>query len=814
LEPYFQTIVAGRSDQIANINGTTYETARDIEQDFSAGALPDNWSVITSYASGRVQVASGIQGDSLVLNATGPDPQAPSLAADVVLYYDPDTGSLWTDTGFVPISTLEIVSTSGLFTGSKPDIVGTSVFDVFRPDKLFVMNHAGMLDPVFGAVLPTGLSLEELAADLNVQGSLLPGGAITYAFATTDQQEAGFVQVEAIWEVDLSDYGQARLSYEYSLPHLYLPMDKTVLGPTPGTGVSVSQNGTRWYPLKSLHACADVCHDIVSLPMNVPTNQADASSPLLIKFQHLTLGEPLIVDNLRITGGSQSDWYSIELNDGESLHAALGRRGGLYDPAVADMALFDTNGDVITRARRALSYRDTTDDGVPQNYLLQIATTADYALSVYRRMGSPLAVWEHDVSLFGTQGANALLVHSTFDPEDPLEYWRGIETESEVDYPAGLLQLTATIPDIAYAALEEFTYVGLHDNRATDAALERDSIARQINGYEFDYAVIGGSDYFLLDAEYLPPIQQQSATQVSDWSPPSIDQIPGEPATLSVQFTGPIDARTLTFDDFIWRTDDGQLLEMGGGTTQWRNLGTSAVELVLPSNMAAADYQVTLPVGALQDVIGRDVPGWSADIDLRPPQLVANTLTDGQQIVEGETNWILRFDEPIGRFYVDWILLSGPAGTQTVRPADIGPLSSRDLGAFVIPLGDLSPGMYELRSVGPTVADELGNTVTLAPFEFAFEVVSQADFVSTHSVYDLDQDGTIDIHDLDLLRLAVQNQLKANPPLGQFDLNDDGLVNQADINEIVVNGLHTQLGDVNLDGRFDDVDLSLLATEV
>ncbi len=77
---------------------------------------------------------------------------------------------------------------------------------------------------------------------------------------------------------------------------------------------------------------------------------------------------------------------------------------------------------------------------------------------------------------------------------------------------------------------------------------------------------------------------------------------------------------------------------------------------------------------------------------------------------------------------------------------------------------------------------------------------------------DFDNDGDIDADDIDLLMA----NLGGDP--GEFDLTDDGVVDQADVDEWVFNivpigeNVGTVYGDFNLDGEVNAGDLALLAT--
>ncbi len=68
---------------------------------------------------------------------------------------------------------------------------------------------------------------------------------------------------------------------------------------------------------------------------------------------------------------------------------------------------------------------------------------------------------------------------------------------------------------------------------------------------------------------------------------------------------------------------------------------------------------------------------------------------------------------------------------------------------------------------------------------------------------DFNADGVIDAIDIDLLCDALQAELP--PP--EYDLNGDGVVNDADRDELIQGRLQTTYGDANLDGVFDSADL-------
>ena len=109
-----------------------------------------------------------------------PIEQYPDVADAVnamVVEYETATGHLRVHSQiYDPITTIELVSASKLFQGERPAIVSRTPFDVFNSGKAFSLYPPGEAVMDFGAVLPPGLTLEEVRSDLRVGGSFLPSG--------------------------------------------------------------------------------------------------------------------------------------------------------------------------------------------------------------------------------------------------------------------------------------------------------------------------------------------------------------------------------------------------------------------------------------------------------------------------------------------------------------------------------------------------------------------------------------------------------------------------------------------------------------
>lgn len=92
----------------------------------------------------------------------------------ITLIYDANDGNMSVEANSQMISTFELVSASGVLTGTTPDIV-LPPFDVHTPVKFFILKTDGIGDTDFGPIAAAGMG-DELAADLTLNGSILPAG--------------------------------------------------------------------------------------------------------------------------------------------------------------------------------------------------------------------------------------------------------------------------------------------------------------------------------------------------------------------------------------------------------------------------------------------------------------------------------------------------------------------------------------------------------------------------------------------------------------------------------------------------------------
>ncbi|MCA9150768.1 MAG: dockerin type I repeat-containing protein, partial [Planctomycetales bacterium] len=138
------------------------------------------WSVyFYDRTSGEQAITHTVTGDEFPLRFSAIEEYPPiELAQNAfVLEYESSTGNLSvrSQTG-AEMTTVELKSASSAFHGERPLATNRTLFDVFKPNKLFSWVPYGELSIDYGPVLPVGWSAEQLRADLTINGSLLPSG--------------------------------------------------------------------------------------------------------------------------------------------------------------------------------------------------------------------------------------------------------------------------------------------------------------------------------------------------------------------------------------------------------------------------------------------------------------------------------------------------------------------------------------------------------------------------------------------------------------------------------------------------------------
>ncbi|MCA9170371.1 MAG: hypothetical protein KDB23_21985 [Planctomycetales bacterium] len=101
-------------------------------------------------------------------------PGSDEIGRYATMYYAPETGDFFIyPTNGATIGTLEMLSESGLFQGTPAEGLIQPPFDYFSPGKFFLLRTEGVGTRALGAVLPLGLTVAELTADLSIDGDVL-----------------------------------------------------------------------------------------------------------------------------------------------------------------------------------------------------------------------------------------------------------------------------------------------------------------------------------------------------------------------------------------------------------------------------------------------------------------------------------------------------------------------------------------------------------------------------------------------------------------------------------------------------------------
>ncbi len=187
-----------------------------------------------------------------------------------------------------------------------------------------------------------------------------------------------------------------------------------------------------------------------------------------------------------------------------------------------------------------------------------------------------------------------------------------------------------------------------------------------------------------------------------------------------------------------------------------------------------------------------------------------NASSDSQPIyamnrawTESQATWNLAADQE------PW---SAPGTSDDDRGVLMGTLSSGDdEGTHVVHLNQNGIGVLQNWIDDPTqnfgviiIGEDDGIEIRTREYETATERPNLSiDFTSRTPLHgDLDDSGIVDEGDITLLCGAF----RSNDSARQFDLNSDGRLDAADLDELILNILQSTYGDANLDGAFNSTD--------
>jgi hypothetical protein len=169
----------------------------------------------------------------------------------------------------------------------------------------------------------------------------------------------------------------------------------TFTGHAFGDGVAISDNGTNWYRiLNATNVGANVWQQVnVDLVAAAAAAGMSLNSNFQIKFQQYD-NFPVTTDGrgydqVRISSATGDvDWYSYALEDGGTATAALTQLSGTG----AQLELYAADGTTLLQSGVAAqnvndvinNFVDATSNGVPDTYLLKVASSSDYSLVVTR----------------------------------------------------------------------------------------------------------------------------------------------------------------------------------------------------------------------------------------------------------------------------------------------------------------------------------------------------------------------------------------------------------------------------------------------
>jgi hypothetical protein len=308
----------------------------------------------------------------------------------------------------------------------------------------------------------------------------------------------------------------------------------------------------------------------------------------------------------------------------------------------------------------------------------------------------------------------------------------------------------------------------------------------------------GETDQFLIElqgsARYHFGIEEMTTGSTSN----RIDLRKGDSSTLSLGDVQNLDLRTCTLDDFIW---DGPPLRSIDLISAFERLDLTTIAPIGPG-----EYTLSLADGSCLDRFGEPMEPRSFEVDYQPPELLDVTIKSQMQLAPGHHDLTFIFDETMQRLTVNGSLrIEGPLGQRRLFRPESPWLVTRESEAIFVPLGYLGEGSYRIIGESIDALDRRQNVTKLDDFVIEFQVVAP-EAATIVDPFDVNRDGIRDLADMRLLQMALISPT-AHP---QFDTDGDGEFTALDLDQLVRQSELVVMGDVNLDGVFDQQDLDEL----
>ena len=461
-----------------------------VHDEFEPTDVAENWSIDIK-GNGEVR-----GGPSLVV-AAGELTDDGLFLDGVLIEYESETGNLrFRTSASSPLTTFELKSRSARFQGETPDVIKDNVFNLFRPQKLFVLVFSGAREVNFGSVLPKGLSRAELESDLMFDGSYGIGGTpskvvfsidgdISLATAERDLFDRWFHLNEIVATGNLgSIVGETiAVDYQWDAERFLTPLLRRF---QVTASIAVILDGKR-VATRSLEPCEELCRVEIALPIEYHDVSTERSIGLSVRNK--SVNTQVLVHDVRMLGKPVDAIQSFEI----SVHS--GQNLKVSADTSAAVRLFDSDGQHVTNSN--FFTLPSPNEGV-EKYRFEIRADRwdSYFLSIDWRPSAPM--YRRDNRLLARVEDNGVAL--------------------EWQYPVDLR--TCAIEDFSWdgpnlEAIELQNYVGRY--RRAEMRVPVDGIVE--NGY-YSFDVRDGACVDLLT-------RQPSVTNTTiDFVPPELVDVP------------------------------------------------------------------------------------------------------------------------------------------------------------------------------------------------------------------------------------------------------------------------------------------------
>ena len=662
--------------------------------DFNNQEVPATWGP-TENTSNVEFISRGE--DDFALRVLPIANQDKTLEPDAIFHYDPADGRVQIKSTGPLMTTVQMESKSGIFTGLRPAMLD-GPFDVHRPNKVFRLDLRNVQEFDFGPIAIPGLTQEFLQNDLIFNGSKLPQGILTVAPSWLID-DLSMTEKRVVWSIDAIAASKAQLSFDYRRTAAQFvtwhPPGMFQEWPQ-GHYIAMSQNLADWIVVEQLKNETDGFETVhIDLARALEgyvyesqdnTTFFDPSKPIYVGINDVDFSDSTLdIDNISVHSSDYMDRFEISLADGEIAELSITRKtgeGDYYPDSDTSLAVYDSNERLIASHYNDVILKDLTNDGVDDAYTIQIQLPPkiDYRLTVTKNM---LQSCRHPLDNSETY------ILTSLDQNTP---WSQLPTDVNPDANR------IWIPDISREQV-----LGLFDieigrdpiesptrlltvTRPAEDCMPTDECAFQ---EAWDVLENGGAEFTIIQTDSSQVANDKTfyvaRGDYRHWQ------------YLNVSFSTPIRLDTVDVDDFQW--EGPAIVSVDFPNT---HNGASTVRLNLSEPLGEGEFELFIDENRILDLFGNPIRSTTREFETIPPRIESFSIKD-ESVFYSETIPLQILTNEPTRFQTLYAM-----NLETESYEEIN-LYSPDGGLTHLAEFTLPAGRYELQIFSGLYSDNHGN---------------------------------------------------------------------------------------------------------